>query len=64
MKTIIDTQKRTITMVPNDVRPALCLDLDGTIRYSKNGDFINGPEDVALFEGVEKNFGNIVRRVI
>jgi D-glycero-D-manno-heptose 1,7-bisphosphate phosphatase len=33
--------------------PALCLDLDGTVRYSKNGKFINKPEDIALFDGVE-----------
>jgi D-glycero-D-manno-heptose 1,7-bisphosphate phosphatase len=36
------------------VRPALCLDLDGTIRYSKNGEFINGAGDVAVFPDVEK----------
>lgn len=36
------------------LRPALCLDLDGTIRYSKNGHFINSPEDVVLFDGVEE----------
>jgi len=53
VKTIIDTQKRTVTLVPDKVAPALCLDLDGTIRYSKNGEFVNKPEDVALFEGVE-----------
>lgn len=35
------------------VAPALCLDLDGTIRYSLNGKFINKPEDIALFDGVE-----------
>jgi D-glycero-D-manno-heptose 1,7-bisphosphate phosphatase len=35
------------------VKPALCLDLDGTVRYSKNGKFINKPEDIALFDGVE-----------
>ncbi len=34
--------------------PALCLDLDGTIRYSKDGEFINKPGDVALFDGVEE----------
>lgn len=33
--------------------PALCLDLDGTVRYSANGDFINKPEDVRLFDGAE-----------
>ena len=36
------------------VRPALCLDLDGTVRYSKNGKFINHPDDIVLFEGVEE----------
>lgn len=36
------------------VQPALCLDFDGTIRYSKRGKIINRPEDVALFEGVEE----------
>lgn len=36
------------------VQPALCLDFDGTIRYSKHGRIINRPEDVALFDGVEE----------
>lgn len=36
------------------IQPALCLDFDGTIRYSKRGRVINRPEDVALFEGVEQ----------
>ena len=36
------------------VIPALCLDLDGTVRYSKNGEFINSPDDIALFDGVEE----------
>jgi D-glycero-D-manno-heptose 1,7-bisphosphate phosphatase len=35
------------------IKPALCLDLDGTIRHSKSGEFINGPLDVALFPDVE-----------
>jgi len=35
------------------VKPALCLDLDGTVRYSKRGDFIHKPEDIALYKGVE-----------
>lgn len=41
-------------MVPGVVIPALCLDLDGTIRYSKDGEFINKPEDVALYPDVEE----------
>src|SRR5258708_6034040 len=38
-----------------DIRlmPALCLDLDGTIRYSRRGKFINIPGDIVLFDGVE-----------
>lgn len=36
------------------VQPAVCLDFDGTIRYSKHGRIINHPEDVALFDGVEE----------
>lgn len=37
-----------------EVKPALCLDLDGTVRYSKSGKFIEKLEDIALFGGVEK----------
>jgi len=40
--------------VPDQIKPALCLDLDGTIRYSKSSRFIQDPQDIALFEGVEK----------
>lgn len=36
-----------------EIKPALCLDLDGTVRYSKNGEFINSPEDVVVFPDVE-----------
>ncbi len=36
------------------VTPALCLDLDGTVRFSKNGEFINKSEDVALFDDVQE----------
>jgi D-glycero-D-manno-heptose 1,7-bisphosphate phosphatase len=43
-----------LQVMPGKVLPALCLDLDGTVRYSKTGDFINHPEDVALFDGVEE----------
>lgn len=35
------------------VRPALCLDLDGTVRYSRRGKFIEIPGDIVLFDGVE-----------
>lgn len=35
-----------------EVKPALFLDLDGTVRYSKNGEFINSPDDVAVYDGV------------
>lgn len=36
--------------------PALCLDLDGTVRRSKRGEseFINGPDDVELYPGAEE----------
>jgi D-glycero-D-manno-heptose 1,7-bisphosphate phosphatase len=36
-----------------EVKPALCLDFDGTIRYSKSGPFINQLEDIVLFPDVE-----------
>lgn len=39
------------------VKPALCLDLDGTIRYNKNdpseAGFINRADDIALYPDVE-----------
>ncbi len=41
-------------MEPFIVQPALCLDFDGTIRYSRSGDFIQTIEDIALFDGVEE----------
>lgn len=37
-----------------EVKPALCLDFDGTIRYSVAGDFINKPDDIRLFDGAEE----------
>ena len=46
-----------MTNTQNDsytLRPALCLDLDGTVRRSKKGRFINMPEDILLYEGVEE----------
>lgn len=55
MKNIIFPQEKTIIQIPDRVSPALCLDLDGTVRYSKSGKFINGPDDIALFRGVEQH---------
>jgi len=54
MKAIIDSKRKVLLQVPDKVRPALCLDLDGTIRYSINGEFINTPDDIALFDDVEE----------
>ena len=36
------------------LKPALCLDFDGTIRHSKTGKFINHPDDIILFPDVEE----------
>jgi D-glycero-D-manno-heptose 1,7-bisphosphate phosphatase len=54
MKTIIDISKKTIVQIPDQLKPALCLDLDGTVRYSRSGKFINKPEDIVLFERAEE----------
>lgn len=35
------------------LKPALCLDFDGTIRYSRTGKFINHPDDIILFDDAE-----------
>lgn len=41
--------------VPDRLMPALCLDLDGTVRTSASGvEFIDGPDDVVLFDDVEE----------
>ena len=35
--------------------PALCLDLDGTVRYSKSGSgYVTGPDDIAVYPDVER----------
>lgn len=45
------------------LRPALCLDLDGTVRRSKSGaDFIKGPSDVELMPGIEPAIWNYRRK--
>lgn len=54
MNAIIDPKRKQILRTPSFFRPALCLDLDGTVRYSKNGEFINKPEDIALFDDAEE----------
>lgn len=37
-----------------ELKPAICLDLDGTVQYSASGSvFISGPDDVALYPDVE-----------
>lgn len=37
-----------------ELKPALCLDLDGTVRYSKHGSgWVKDADDIALFEGAE-----------
>ena len=36
------------------LKPALCLDLDDTVRFSLNNKFIEDPYDVELFGGVEE----------
>jgi D-glycero-D-manno-heptose 1,7-bisphosphate phosphatase len=45
-------------MVNFILRPALCLDLDDTIRYSKSDKYISSPEDIALIKGVEEIIWN------
>jgi D-glycero-D-manno-heptose 1,7-bisphosphate phosphatase len=37
-----------------ELKPALCLDFDGTIRYSKTGKFIDHPDDIILFPDVQE----------
>ena len=49
----LKTHLPTVDVRTLKVMPALCLDLDGTVRYSKSGEFINTPADIALFDGVE-----------
>lgn len=43
---------------PYEVRPALCLDFDGTIRHGRNGTFINQIDEILLYEGVEEILWN------
>jgi D-glycero-D-manno-heptose 1,7-bisphosphate phosphatase len=49
---VIDTPRNLAPLIK--VQPALCLDLDGTIRKSKTGDFIKDENDIELIEGVER----------
>lgn len=52
----MDTKVKTkaVVIMPDQVKPALCLDLDGTIRCSKSGEFIQEPDDIALLPNVEE----------
>jgi len=34
------------------LKPAIVCDLDGTIRHNPAGGYINGPDDIALYDGV------------
>jgi D-glycero-D-manno-heptose 1,7-bisphosphate phosphatase len=54
MKKYIYPEKQQIMVNTTTLRPALCLDLDGTVRYSKSGEFINEIDDIALYDGVEE----------
>lgn len=49
----LKTHLPTVDVRTLKVMPALCLDLDGTIRYSTSGEFIKHPSDIALFDDVE-----------
>jgi D-glycero-D-manno-heptose 1,7-bisphosphate phosphatase len=53
-KTYVFPDKKQIMVSDVTLKPALCLDLDGTIRYSMSGKFINEPGDIELFDGVER----------
>jgi len=33
-------------------KPAIVCNLDGTIRFNPDGEYINGPDDIALYDGV------------
>lgn len=43
-----------VTTKPIELKPALCLDFDGTIRKSKSGTFIKDETDIELIPGIEK----------
>jgi D-glycero-D-manno-heptose 1,7-bisphosphate phosphatase len=49
-----DRAEERFVCSPGVVLPALCLDLDGTVRYSASGEFVNHPDDVRLFDDVEE----------
>lgn len=37
-----------------EIKPALCLDFDGTIRHTYHGDFLEDSEEIKLFPGVDE----------
>lgn len=51
-KPLADTPSNLAPMIK--FTPALCLDLDGTVRRSKVGGFIKDENDIELIPGVEK----------
>jgi D-glycero-D-manno-heptose 1,7-bisphosphate phosphatase len=53
-KTYVFPDKKQIMVSDVTLKPALCLDFDGTIRYSMSGEFIDGPDDIELFADVEE----------
>lgn len=53
-QTTSDTTNKSITVAPATLMPALCLDLDGTVRHSTSGVFISGPDDIALYPDAEE----------
>jgi len=34
------------------LKPAIVCDLDGTVRHNPDGEYINGPDDIAFYDGV------------
>jgi D-glycero-D-manno-heptose 1,7-bisphosphate phosphatase len=54
VKTYIYPDRKQVMVSGVELKPALFLDLDGTVRYSSSGEFINHVDDIELFEGVEE----------
>ena len=50
--TMPSTSQLQTAINEKEVKPALFLDLDGTIRYGKSGTFIKDVHDIALYDGI------------